>query len=134
MGHRIVAGILMLVSVILVSACGGVSAEKEPVEVKVTLTDYKIASSVTSFSKGQPYRFVITNEGRFPHELIIGQKSTGHAHQGAVLEVSQEKLNKGATATATVTFPNAVDEHQLEAACHLVGHYEQGMKLPLAVQ
>ena len=57
---------LIALSLIL-SACG----PKEPVTVEVTLTEFGIESSLSTFEAGQTYSFVITNEGALAHEFVI---------------------------------------------------------------
>ena len=37
----------------------------------MTLSEFRVASSLTSFRVGQPYRFVVTNAGVIPHEFMI---------------------------------------------------------------
>jgi hypothetical protein len=37
----------------------------------VTLSEYKITSSVTTFSPGTSYHFVVTNKGQVAHEFMI---------------------------------------------------------------
>lgn len=62
--------VVMVAAVLLLTACGGQSASDSG-EVKITLTDFGIESSVTEFKAGVPYRFVVTNEGLVEHEFML---------------------------------------------------------------
>lgn len=63
---------ILVISIIVgaafaLAACGGSAAatSNKPVEVQVTLTEMKIESSLTEFSTGVPYHFVVTNKLEF---------------------------------------------------------------------
>lgn len=133
----------------LLVACGGPAATggddgeprtdaSEPIEVTVTLTEFAIEMSQTEFQAGRDYRFVVTNAGSVPHELMLmppmepGAMNMGEMDQAAVAAISADDLVPGATVEQTVRFPSP-GEAQLEAACYLAGHYEAGMKLPIVV-
>jgi uncharacterized cupredoxin-like copper-binding protein len=42
-------------------------------------------------------------------------------------------LNPGETKSVDYTFSSAVSGKSIEFSCHLPGHYEAGMKLPITV-
>ena len=90
---------------------------RQPVDVNVTLSEFKIDSSLTTFQAGVPYHFIVVNNGKIGHEINIGQSA--HA-----------QLAVGATATLDVTFDQ---QGPLEFGCHLPAHYEAGMKLSTTV-
>lgn len=143
---------LIALSLIL-SACG----PKEPVTVEVTLTEFGIESSLSTFEAGQTYSFVITNEGALAHEFVIAEPlmegaehddSMGDSmeeeeaehnddmemsHEGLILEVEEDQLPAGATVTVVVTFPEDAPEEAVEFACHISGHYEGGMHSPITI-
>ncbi|HSG45498.1 MAG TPA: hypothetical protein VLA72_20315 [Anaerolineales bacterium] len=140
---------------LLLTACGGSAPsvnEDGSINVDVTLTDFKIESSVTAFEAGKTYRFTITNEGLVPHEFVIAEPLMGmegeahddgddaHSedememkHEGVVIEVGDDVLQPGVTVTVDATFPEHVDG-ELEFACHTEGHYEAGMFAPLTME
>lgn len=89
-----------------------------PVDVTVSLSEFKIESSLTTFQAGVPYHFIITNRGVVTHEANV-------ANVNATGEVPV-----GATKTLDVTF---TDPGQQEFACHITGHYQAGMKLPVTI-
>lgn len=135
------------IALLLLTACGGSAPsvnEDGSINVDVTLTDFKIESSVTTFESGKTYRFTITNDGLVPHEFVIseplmGMEGEAHndddahgedememKHEGLVVEVGEDVLQPGVTITVDATFPEHVDG-ELEFACHTEGHYEAGM-------
>jgi uncharacterized cupredoxin-like copper-binding protein len=89
-----------------------------PVDVNVTLAEFKIQSSLAVFHVGVPYHFIITNNGKIGHELNVAN-------------LDARPVAPGATVTLDLTFPN---QGQAEFACHLPSHYEAGMKLPVTVE
>jgi uncharacterized cupredoxin-like copper-binding protein len=120
-------------------ACG----PKPPVEVQVTLTEFGIEVSQSTFQVGQPYRFVVTNEGALAHEFMVSAPltagmDTGHMTEDqhmslAVFEIEEDELQPGATAEYEFTFDGQHAQEELEFACHLEGHYEAGMQADMTV-
>ena len=97
MKHRFfLLGSLLLVAIVL-AACGassmpGMNMGVSPmpssqsttptkgtmiITVQVTETEFKIDSSMTSFTTGTAYHFVVKNEGSTAHEFMIMPKSEG---------------------------------------------------------
>lgn len=134
---------------LLISACGLSSNPDGTINVRVSLTDYGIDSSVTAFEASKTYRFTIKNDGAVPHEFVIAEpldehSDEGHAddghgddskmvHESLIVEVGEDELPPGATVVVEVTFPDHVDG-EVEFACHTEGHYEAGMHSPLTVK
>jgi uncharacterized cupredoxin-like copper-binding protein len=133
---------LMVLAVAVLAACGGGggAASGSPVQVQVTLTDFKIDSSLTTFSVGVPYHFVVTNKGAVAHEFVImppeqgTQGSETQLPSTALAGILGKDLTPGATKTLDYTFTKAAPAGSLEFACHLPGHYEAGMHTPIVVQ
>ncbi len=84
---------------------------------------------------GETIRFVVRNEGRVPHELVLGtssdirehaeaMKKGGNDHHAHASGVSIE-LKAGESGELVVHFPHEV---VLEMACLVPGHYEAGMR------
>lgn len=150
------SGILLVGSLVL-AACGGgappaptlpaasapaQAAAQEPIEVQVTLTEFKIESALTNFQANTPYRFVVKNAGTVNHDFAIAPPMMHHggmsmssddAHKDALLVIEANELPPGATKTAEVTFAKPTAQAPLEFACHTPGHYEAGMLLPITV-
>ena len=101
-----------------------------PVEVQITLSEFKIESSLTTYTVGTHYHFVIKNAGVIPHEWAIMPRGAKDDTK-ALIEVEQGKLPKGASLSREFTFTQAGN---LEFACHVPGHSEAGMVLPIRVQ
>ena len=132
---------LTILVIPLLTACSGgasASGNTKPVDVQVTLTEFGISSSITTFTKGMPYHFVITNKGSMAHEFLImppTPATTPHdqALKMALASVGTDQLGPGQTATLDYTFTTAAPAGTLEFACHLPGHYEGGMKEAIVV-
>jgi uncharacterized cupredoxin-like copper-binding protein len=106
--------------------------------VPVTLSDFKVSSSTTTFSAGTPYHFVVTNNGKTVHELMVlpsmegmGSMSMDDMHKQSLAMI--DSIAPGESKTVNITFPSSSVGSSLELACHLPGHYEAGMKLPITV-
>ena len=131
---------ILLLAGFVLTACGAKgSASTAPVDVNVTLTEFTIEPSMTTFKVGVPYHFVITNEGKVPHEFDIippesPPVSADQEKSASLARVTEDQLPAGATATLDYTFTKAYPEGSLEFACHLTGHYEAGMHVPIVVQ
>ena len=122
----------MVALTLLLGACGsaGGLANKNPTEVPITLSEFKIESPQTTFTVGTPYRFVIKNEGTTEHDWAVMPRGATDEGQ-ALIQVDEDELPPGATVTQEFTFTQAGD---FEFACHVTGHYEAGMLLPITVQ
>jgi len=129
--------LLVLAMAVTLTACGG-SASGGPQTVNVIEQEMSITSSVTAFTAGVSYHFVITNKGTMPHEFLImaptpDPSTVAQARQAALVTIASSDLPAGATKTVDFTFPKAVPDGSLEMACHLPGHYEAGMHLSITV-
>ena len=123
----------------LAACAGSASGGNQPVTVQVTLDDFTIQSSLTTFSVGVPYHFVVTNKSSEAHEFVIMPPASDPAavdaqRKLAVASLSGQDLPAGASKTLDVTFAKAAPAGTLEFACHLPGHYEAGMHLGIVVK
>jgi uncharacterized cupredoxin-like copper-binding protein len=131
---------LPVITASVLVACGGTRAQaSKSTDVDVTLTEFKIESSQTTFSTGVPYHFIVTNKGTVAHEFEImpptsQQLSPEQVKQMALAGISGDQLPPGATKTLDYTFTKPAPAGELEFACHLPGHYEAGMHLPIVVK
>ena len=130
----------VVVLLALLAGCGGTAGSNQPVDVQVTATDFAFQSSLTTFKVGVPYHFVVVNKGKVPHEFMIvkpipaGQMDMEQMDNLALAHIEADDLQPGQTATVDYTFKQAYPEGTMEFACHLPGHYEAGMKLPIIVK
>ncbi|HEV8189955.1 MAG TPA: hypothetical protein VGP82_00475 [Ktedonobacterales bacterium] len=104
--------------------------------MQVTLSEFKIESSLITFKVGVPYHFVVTNSGTTTHEFMAGPISVENAPEDArdaakLFEVSE--LEPGQAGTQDYTFTQPYPAGTLEFSCHVGGHFEQGMKLHFTV-
>ncbi|OGO75843.1 MAG: hypothetical protein A3K41_06710 [Chloroflexi bacterium RIFOXYD12_FULL_57_15] len=128
---------------LLLTACGGQTAAKVE-NVTITLTEFGVKSSVTDFKVGIPYRFNVTNNGSIAHEIMlmppltedaIGMgMDTGALDEMALAMIEADELTPGATKSFDYTFNETAPAGTLEFACHIPGHYEAGMNLPITVK
>ncbi len=132
--------VVLIAAVLLLTACGGQRAS----EVKITLTEFAIASSVTDFEVGVPYHFVVINEGQVNHEFMImpplAEEQMGmgtdmeEMDKMALAMIEEDELTPGKTVAMDYTFTEPAPAGSLEFACHTPKHYEAGMKLPITVK
>jgi uncharacterized cupredoxin-like copper-binding protein len=99
--------------------------------VAVTESEMVIVAAQTTFKVGQPYTFVVTNRGTTEHELVIEKRGDVDRplEQGGQ-EAEAPDISPGQSKTLTWTFTEPGD---YQFACHLPGHFEAGMVLPIAV-
>ena len=146
--------LVMLIATLVVAGCSGgspaavgnsspagsgsSSASGSAVDVQVTLTEFSITSSLTTFKVGTPYHFIVTNKGAVAHEFQIMPPATGTLTQDQIKQMSlagigQADLPAAGSKTLDYTFTQAYPQGALEFACHLPGHYEAGMHLAITV-
>jgi uncharacterized cupredoxin-like copper-binding protein len=131
--------LLLMVLALGLSACSTASAANQAVEVKITLDSFKIEATMTKFKVGVPYRFVITNQGQVAHEFRIMPPSVGVAtsdqiQAAALASISAAKLAPGQTHSLEYTFQQPTALGELEFSCHMPGHYDAGMHIPIIVE
>jgi uncharacterized cupredoxin-like copper-binding protein len=97
--------------------------------IRVSLTDYKIAPSLSTVAAGK-VTFVATNAGDEDHEMVVVRtdknasglmKGTGASEAGAVGEIAEFK--PGGTKRVTL---NLKPGHYV-LLCNVPGHYKAGM-------
>jgi uncharacterized cupredoxin-like copper-binding protein len=114
-------------------------ASSGPQSVQVTLSNYKVTSSLTTFTAGKSYHFVVTNSTSIPHELMImqpmqmGNMPMDQMDKMALYHLDQSKLPAQATQSFDYMFPASSVHQPLELSCHLPGHYEAGMHQSITV-
>ena len=129
---------LLTLLMAVLTACGGSTASSGPRAVQVTLSEYKMASSVTTFAPGTSYHFVVTNNGKIAHEFMIMPMGLNmeHLSMDAMHKIALymfDTVAPGETKTFDYTFKQSMVGQHFEFACHLPGHYEAGMRLPIIV-
>jgi uncharacterized cupredoxin-like copper-binding protein len=132
--------LVFLLAAVLLAACGGSGggSASGATTVNITLTDFQITSSLTSFKVGVPYHFVVKNSAAVPHEIWIdpvdASLTPDTSKTQALAGLGPEVLTAGATQSFDYTFTKAYPAGAYEFACHLPGHYESGMHVGITVQ
>lgn len=142
----LVAAVLATIALLAVVVPGtpgaNTTASAPPNTVYVTETDFAISATQTSFKPGVRYHFVVTNNSPDAHEFMVGpQMPVGMSmdQMDKMMLGVIDTLNPHQTKTLDLTFPantatmNGMNTNQLEFSCHLPGHYEAGMLLPITV-
>ena len=87
--------------------------------------------SSVSVQQGDVVKFVVTNEGKAPHEFVIGDEAYQEEHEesmehgGHDMELGNSvAVAPGETAELTWRFTSP---GRILFACHVAGHYEGGM-------
>lgn len=117
--------------------------------VEVVATENAFSIKSLEVRDGETIRFILRNDGMDPHEFLIGtkaehaehlkmmrammeaQKKPGgvHSHSGPMMDhASGVMVAPGKIATFFWTFSRTAD---LEFACDIPGHYEDGMRGPI---
>ena len=130
MTRQTVHKLFLAVLILTLSACAGAATPKAPVEVQVTLTEFKFDSSLTTFSVGTPYHFVLNDKGTLAHDWMIMPQGETDENK-ALVKVEDTDLQPGATVTKDFTF---TQPGNYEFACHVKGHYEAGMVLKIVAK
>lgn len=147
MNYRMIAGVLLVLYLAGFTACTNRSTPADPAHldpvdppacnaVCVTLTDIKIESSRVTFSAGEPYYFVVTNEGKAPSNFIITAELQGPnlgSQYNPILYISST-IPPGASRNFTFAFPITAPQGAVEFATTLVDPGGPGVLLPVQVE
>jgi uncharacterized cupredoxin-like copper-binding protein len=103
--------------------------------VKVSLTDemrIKFDKELTPIKSGTIIQFVVTNEGKIPHEFAIGNQTEQQAHAEMMLKMPGMTHSDGNTLTVEPGMTkeltwNFEGDDVVVFACNFPGHYEAGM-------
>lgn len=123
----------LLVLLPLCAACRPASSPTDPPEVTVRLYDYGFEASQDTFTAGQPYRFVLTNEGTVAHEWAVVPRGA-ETEEVALTEVEEDELPPGAEHEVVFTFP---EPGAYDFSCYLeapVDHHDAGMVRAVTVR
>jgi len=107
------------------------ASDNGPILVPIEVKEFEIDARQVVFRVGQPYRFSVTNDGKIPHEFLIeaiDAMDVPLEENGAVAEVTD--IAPGTVKTLDWTF---AEPGRYKLACHVPGHYEAGMRLPIDV-
>ena len=147
MNYRMIAGVLLALYLAGLTACTNRSTLVDPAHLDptdppacnatcVTLTDTKIESSRVTFTAGEPYYFVVTNEGKDPSNFIITAEPQGPnpgSQYDSILYISNT-IPLGASRNITFAFPITAPQGAVELATTLVDPGGPGVLLPVQVE
>ncbi|SFU41151.1 Uncharacterized copper-binding protein, cupredoxin-like subfamily [Polaromonas sp. YR568] len=113
----------------------GIAGDDKSVTRTVTLTmtdNMRFSPDKLSFKQGETVRFVIRNQGKLLHELVIGTKPELDAHAAMMVkfpgmehdEPYMAHVPAGKSGGLVWTFNRAGD---FDFACLIAGHYQAGM-------
>lgn len=131
---RFLAVFLLLTFALALVGCGQATNTSKGHTVNVTLSEFKIETTVSTFQPGTAYQFHVTNTGKIDHEFMIMPSSQGTMNGMSMDEMDKmaltsiDTIHPGETKTLEYTFPSSTAGTQPEFACYLPGHYEAGMK------
>ncbi|HEX9133913.1 MAG TPA: hypothetical protein VF844_16600 [Ktedonobacteraceae bacterium] len=148
LNYRFVFGFSLITFMLVLTACGsstttsgnqqGQTTPSGTQTVQVTLSDNKVDSSLTTFTAGMPYHFVVTNSGQVTHQFLMIPMGMGMEHMSvddmhhAALYM-YDSVAPGETRMFDYAFAMSTAGQSLEFACGTQGHYEAGMQLPFMV-
>src|SRR6266496_2550682 len=142
MKYRFVLGLFLVPFMLILAACGSSAAPSGSQQgqitpsgsqtVQVTLSDTKVDSSLTTFTAGMPYHFVVTNTGQVAHQFVMipmgmgmEQMSVDEMHHAALY--MYDSVAPGETRMFDYTFAPSAAGQSFQFACYSQGHYEAGM-------
>ncbi len=119
----------------LTAACGEARTAPRTVEMTIEHSRFQLTRGTLPPPGGATVAFVVRNLDPIDHELIVGpievqrRHEAGHDphHDGTDGAVS---LPAGTTARTAYTFPS---RGTIWLGCHLPGHWQYGMRLPVTV-
>jgi uncharacterized cupredoxin-like copper-binding protein len=117
--------IVLTLAVLLSGFVGVQQTETKPIEVTVTLQEYKVVLSRTNLPAGVPIQFTMKDMGSVVHEAVLEKAGTVDEPielEGKEAEVEDIHPGEVHSVTWTIDEPG---EYQL--ACHIAGHFEGGM-------
>ena len=148
MKYQLVLGLFLVSFILILAACGssttpsgsqpGQTTPSGSQTVQVTLSDNKVDSSLTTFTAGMPYHFIVTNSGQVTHQFVMIPMGMGMEHMSvddmhhAALYM-YDSVAPGETRMFDYTFAMSTAGQSLEFACGTQGHYASGMQLPFMV-
>ena len=113
----------------------GIAGDAKSVKQEITLTmndNMRFSPSVITVKQGDTVRFVVKNQGKQMHEMVIGTKKDLDAHAALMVkfpnmehdEPYMAHVSSGKSQNLIWTFNRAGD---FEFACLIGGHYQAGM-------
>ena len=113
----------------------GIAGDAKAVKRTITLTmgdNMRFTPNALSFKQGETVRFVVKNQGKALHEMVIGTKKELDEHAALMLKFPKMEHDEpymahvaaGKSQELIWTFNRAGN---FEFACLIAGHYQAGM-------
>ena len=148
MKYPFVIGFSLITLILILAACvsSTTSSSSQPGQtappgaqtVHVTLSDARVDSSLTTFTAGMPYHFVVTNTGPVAHQFVILPMGMGMEHMSSdemhhAALYMYDSVAPGETRMFDYTFASSTAGQSLAFVCGTQGQYAAGMQLPFMV-
>lgn len=131
------AGILALAGCSTSQPAASLGSATDPRVISIELLDFRFEPAIIDVRLGESIRIIAVNRTDLPHELFIGssaEQDRHHALHAGAAPAEQAQLDDGVTgiyvpARGTGQFTYRFDqEGEVVIGCHLVGHFEAGMR------
>lgn len=136
------AGLLLLVGCSAGGPAASPIAASNARVITIELMDFRFVPAVVDVRVGESVRFIVVNRSDLPHELFIGTPEDQERHHALHLAAApemQDRVDEGSTGvyvpgrgTAQLLY-RAESPGDLVIGCHLIGHFEAGMRGVLRV-
>ena len=148
MKYRFVIGFSLITLILILAACGSSTTSSNSKQsqttpsgsqtVRVTLSDTRVDSSLTTFTAGMPYHFVVTNTGQVAHQFVMIPMGMGMEHMSSdemhhAALYMYDNVAPGETRMFDYSFASSTAGQSLAFVCGTQGHYAAGMQLPFMV-
>lgn len=116
--------------------------------MRITMTENRYSPKSITVMKGETVRFIVTNKGEFVHEFNIGTAEMHKAHRGEMMAMMEsgaltpDRIDHSKMGGMKHDDPNSVllepgqkgevvwkfgASGEIQFACNVPGHYEDGM-------
>jgi uncharacterized cupredoxin-like copper-binding protein len=140
MKDRVFSLVACSLFILALVACGGGSggaASLGPQTIKIVEGDFYLHASQTTFETGTRYHFLITNEGKHNHDLLIMHPvPTETMTMDEILDhalASLPNIAPGQTKSLEMVFEHTAPTGMLEFSDRYGGHYDAGMHQDIVV-
>jgi len=97
-------------------------------ELTVIANEFKFDLNSDTVKSGT-VTITIKNEGRISHEFVLLKEEDAEKRSPVIVELERSELPSGGVKTIEVNLKSG----RYEIACHVRGHYEEGMKTTITV-
>jgi uncharacterized cupredoxin-like copper-binding protein len=107
-----------------------------PHDILITLGNFWITASQSTFTTGITYHFLIYNSSQALHQFMLIPPESGALSQDqlqALALINLPVVQPGQTIRVDYTFQKPEAAGALEFACHLYTHYQVGLRMGITV-